>query len=39
VQVVTDFCSAHLPQNKAAFSDPRLTLINDDARAQLEVTG
>ena len=36
VQVVTDFCSEHLERNKAAFKDPRLTLINDDARTQLE---
>jgi len=36
-QAVTDFCALHLPRNKEAFSDPRLTLINDDARTQLEV--
>ncbi len=36
-QVVTDFCEAHLSRNTAAFKDPRLQLINDDARAQLEV--
>lgn len=35
-KVVTDFCSEHLERNKAAFKDPRLTLINDDARTQLE---
>lgn len=36
-QVVCDFCHAHLEVNKAAFESPRLELINDDARAQLEV--
>lgn len=35
-QVVCDFCHAHLPANKGAFESPRLTLVNDDARAQLE---
>ncbi|GFR43194.1 hypothetical protein Agub_g4186 [Astrephomene gubernaculifera] len=35
-KVVTDFCSQHLARNQAAFRDPRLTLINDDARVQLE---
>lgn len=35
-QVVTDFCAQHLPRNTAAFADPRLQLINDDARTQLE---
>ncbi len=35
-QVVCDFCREHLPVNQAAFASPRLTLINDDARAQLE---
>ncbi len=35
-QVVTDFCSQHLERNVAAFADPRLRLINDDARTQLE---
>lgn len=34
--VVCDFCAAHLPANAAAFADPRLTLIVDDAAAQLE---
>ena len=33
---MTDFCSKNLERNKAAFRDPRLTLICDDARAQLE---
>ena len=35
-QVVCDFCEQYLEENKAAFADPRLTLIHDDARAQLE---
>ena len=35
-EVVCKFCEAHLPQNKAAFADPRLKLIHDDAGAQLE---
>ncbi|KAK9811139.1 hypothetical protein WJX73_006141 [Symbiochloris irregularis] len=35
-KVVCDFCEEHLEANKAAFSDPRLELIIDDARAQLE---
>lgn len=35
-KVVTDFCSANLERNTAAFKDPRLHLVNDDARAQLE---
>lgn len=34
--MVTDFCSKHLERNTQAFADPRLTLINDDARTQLE---
>jgi thermospermine synthase len=34
--VVCDFCHAHLADNKAAFESPRLELINDDARTQLE---
>jgi thermospermine synthase len=33
---VCDFCHAHLEENKAAFESPKLELINDDARAQLE---
>jgi predicted membrane-bound spermidine synthase len=36
VQVVCDFCHAHLEKNKAAFESPKLELINDDARTQLE---
>jgi hypothetical protein len=35
VQVVCDFCHAHLPDNKAAFESDKMHLINDDARAQL----
>jgi Spermine/spermidine synthase domain len=35
-QVVCDFCEQHLEANKAAFADPRMKLIYDDARAQLE---
>ncbi|KAG1681637.1 hypothetical protein FOA52_014146 [Chlamydomonas sp. UWO 241] len=35
-KVVTDFCCEHLTRNTAAFNDPRLKLINDDARTQLE---
>ncbi|CAL5223876.1 g6467 [Coccomyxa viridis] len=35
-QVVCDFCEKHLEANKQAFADPRLHLIVDDARAQLE---
>ncbi|EFJ44354.1 hypothetical protein VOLCADRAFT_76291 [Volvox carteri f. nagariensis] len=35
-KVVTDFCAEHLERNAAAFRDPRLRLINDDARRQLE---
>lgn len=36
MQVVCDFCEKHLEANKQAFADPRLQLIVDDARAQLE---
>ena len=35
-EVVTQFCKEHLKANTAAFNDPRLELIHDDARAQLE---
>lgn len=35
-EVVTSFCNTHLEANTAAFADPRLELIHDDARAQLE---
>ena len=38
-EVVTSFCGAHLATNTAAFADPRLELIHDDARAQLEQVG
>lgn len=34
--MVCDFCAAHLEANKAAFASPKLELIHDDARAQLE---
>ena len=34
--VVCSFCEAHLAANAAAFADPRLTLVVDDAKAQLE---
>jgi spermidine synthase len=35
-KVVTDFCAKHLEDNHGAFKSPRLELINDDARSQLE---
>mmetsp|Transcript_23336 Transcript_23336/g.64747 ORF Transcript_23336/g.64747 Transcript_23336/m.64747 type:complete len:312 (+) Transcript_23336:156-1091(+) len=35
-KVVCDFCRDHLEVNKEAFADPRLELIIDDAKAQLE---
>lgn len=35
-QVVCDFCEQHLEANKAAFADPRMHLIINDARAELE---
>jgi thermospermine synthase len=34
-KVVCDFCRAHLPANAEAFASPKLTLINEDARAEL----
>ena len=34
-KVVCDFCEEHLEDNSAAFKDPRLNLIIDDARKQL----
>ena len=34
--VVVDFCKKHLTDNQAAFNDPRLELIIDDAKTQLE---
>ena len=37
--MVCDFCEKHLEANKQAFADPRLHLIIDDARAQLEAEG
>ena len=33
---VVDFCRKFLPENTAAFADPRLELIIDDAKAVLE---
>lgn len=35
-EVVTSFCRQHLDANRAAFADPRLELMHDDARAALE---
>mmetsp|Transcript_16477 Transcript_16477/g.49344 ORF Transcript_16477/g.49344 Transcript_16477/m.49344 type:complete len:315 (-) Transcript_16477:353-1297(-) len=35
-EVVCSFCEKHLEANTEAFKDPRLELIIDDARAQLE---
>ncbi|BDA48541.1 Polyamine aminopropyltransferase [Coccomyxa sp. Obi] len=35
-KVVCDFCEQHLEANKAAFADPRMHLIINDARAELE---
>eukprot|EP00164_Ancoracysta_twista_P001308 GFYU01001711.1.p1 GENE.GFYU01001711.1~~GFYU01001711.1.p1 ORF type:complete len:327 (-),score=150.60 GFYU01001711.1:22-945(-) len=35
-QVVVDFCAKHLPTVGAAFADPRLELIVDDAKKRLE---
>jgi thermospermine synthase len=35
-EVVCRFCAEHLEDNTAAFKDPRLTLVHDDAGAQLE---
>lgn len=36
VQDVCDFCNQHLEANKEAFANPKLKLIYDDAKAQLE---
>lgn len=36
--MVCNFCEEHLEANKAAFKDPRLKLLYDDARAQLEAS-
>merc|ERR1719199_973739 len=33
---VVKFCRQHLPENTAAFNDPRLELVIDDAKAWLE---
>ena len=35
-EVVVDFCKKHLKENDASFADPRLELIIDDAKTQLE---
>ena len=35
-QDVCDFCHQHLAANKEAFASPKLKLIYDDAKAQLE---
>jgi len=35
-KVVCDFCEKHLEDNAETFKDPRLDLIIDDAKAQLE---
>jgi len=35
---VVTFCRQHLPENAAAFSNPRLELVIDDAKAWLERT-
>ncbi|CAG9463107.1 unnamed protein product [Pedinophyceae sp. YPF-701] len=35
-EIVCQMCEKHIPENSAAFKDPRLKLINDDALAQLE---
>ena len=36
VQDVCDFCNYHLEANQAAFANPKLQLIYDDAKAQLQ---
>ena len=36
LQVVCDFCHEHLEANKQAYADPRLHLIYNDAREELE---
>lgn len=36
VQDVCDFCNQHLEANQEAFADPKLKLIYDDAKAQLQ---
>jgi len=33
---VVNFCKEHLPENKAAFADPRLTVVIEDAKKVLE---
>lgn len=36
MQDVCDFCNQHLEANQEAFADPKLKLIYDDAKAQLQ---
>ena len=36
MQDVCDFCNQHLEANQQAFADPKLTLIYDDAKTQLQ---
>ena len=37
LQVVCDFCHEHLEANKQAYADPRLHLLYNDAREELEL--
>ena len=36
VQDVCDFCHQHLEANQEAFAHPKLKLVYDDAKAQLQ---
>lgn len=36
MQDVCDFCNQHLEANQEAFANPKLQLIYDDAKAQLQ---
>lgn len=36
MQDVCDFCHQHLEANREAFAHPKLTLVYDDAKAQLQ---
>ena len=36
IQDVCDFCNQHLEANQEAFANPKLKLIYDDAKAQLQ---
>lgn len=36
MQDVCDFCNQHLEANQEAFANPKLKLIYDDAKAQLQ---